>query len=99
MWHTVAEYCDDDVLATEAVFNHLSADFTARKILADLADATVNDTTNTLTGKIIFGSNRKPQSQFKYRNLAEPVFELEPDVEEFLKEIAPEMMAVRHGKA
>lgn len=99
MWIQVAEYCDDDVIATEAVFNHLSADFTARKILADLADATVNDTTNTLTGKIIFGSNRKPQSEFKYRNLAEPVFELEPDVEAFLKEIAPEMMSVRHGAA
>ena len=99
LWVTVAEYCDDDVIATEAVFNHLSADFTARKILADLANATVNDTTNTLTGKIIFGNNRKPQGQFKYRNLAEPVFELEPEVEEFLKEIAPEMMSVRHGAA
>lgn len=99
IWHKVAEYCDDDVLATEAVFNHLSADFTARKILADLAEATVNDTTNTLTGKIIFGNNRKPQSQFNYRNLAEPVFELDPEVKEFLTEIAPEMMSVRHGEA
>ena len=99
LWHTVAEYCDDDVLATEAVFNHLSADFTARKILADLANGIPNDTTNTLTGKIIFGNNRKPQSQFNYRNLAEPVFELEPEMEEFLTEIAPEMMAVRHGEA
>ena len=99
MWVKVAEYCDDDVLATEAVFNHLSADFTARRILADLADATVNDTTNTLTGKIIFGKERKPQSQFKYRNLAEPVFELDDDVKEFLNEIAPEMMSIRHGEA
>mgnify|MGYP002515135122 CR=1 FL=1 len=55
LWAKVAEYCDDDVLATEAVFNHLSADFTARLILADLADGIPNDTTNTLTGKIIFG--------------------------------------------
>lgn len=99
MWDKVAEYCDDDVIATEAVFNHLAADFTARRILADLADATVNDTTNTLTGKIIFGNNRKPQSQFRHRNLAEPVYELEPEVKEFLEEIAPEMMAVRHGDA
>ena len=99
LWEKVAEYCDDDVIATEAVFNHLEADFTARKILADLAEASVNDTTNTLTGKIIFGKERKPQSQFIYRNLAEPVFELDHEVEEFLKEIAPEMMAVRHGEA
>lgn len=99
LWGQVAEYCDDDVIATEAVFNHLSADFTARQILADLANGTVNDTTNSLTGKIIFGNNRNPQNEFNYRNLAEPVFELEPDVEEFLKEIAPEMMTVRHGEA
>ena len=99
IWHKVAEYCDDDVLATEAVFNHLSADFTARKILADLANGIPNDTTNTLTGKIIFGNNRKPQSQFNYRNLAEPVFELDPEMKEFLQEIAPEMMAIRHGEA
>ena len=99
LWPKVAEYCDDDVLALEAVFNHLSADFTARQILADLAGGTVNDTTNTLTGKIIFGNNRKPQSEFRYRNLAEPVHYLEPEVKEFLDEIMPEMMAVRHGEA
>lgn len=101
LWPKVAEYCDDDVLALEAVFDHLSADFTARQILADLAGggSTVNDTTNTLTGRIIFGNNRKPQGEFNYRNLAEPVFALEPDVMEFLKEIAPEMMAEPHGEA
>lgn len=98
LWHKVAEYCDDDVLALEAVFNHLSADFTARQILADLAGGTVNDTTNTLTGKIIFGNNRKPQGEFRYRNLAEPVHTLDPEVKDFLKEVAPEMMAVRHGE-
>lgn len=99
LWSKVAEYCDDDVLALEAVFNHLSADFVARQILADFAGGTVNDTTNTLTGKIIFGNNRKPQSEFQYRNLAEPVHELDPEVKEFLEEIMPEMMAERHGEA
>ena len=61
MWFKVAEYCDNDVLATEAVFNHLKGDFTARQILADLAGGTVNDTTNSLTTKIIFGKERKPK--------------------------------------
>ncbi len=69
MWTKVAEYCDNDVLATEAVFNARKADFTARQILADVAGMTVNDTTNSLTTKIIFGGNRKPQGQFNYRNL------------------------------
>ena len=60
-WIEVAEYCDNDVIATEAVFNNLKGDFTARKILADLAGMTVNDTTNTLTTRIIFGKERHPQ--------------------------------------
>lgn len=59
-WHLVAEYCDWDVLATQAVFEHLKGDFLARQILADLAGMSVNDTTNTLTTRIIFGKNRKP---------------------------------------
>lgn len=99
LWTKVAEYCDNDVIATEAVFNELKGDFTARQILADLAGGTVNDKTNTLTGKIIFGTERKPQSQFNWRNLAEPVYHLDADVIEFLKEAAPEMMAERHGEA
>lgn len=61
MWEKVAEYCDNDVIATEKVFNHLQADFTARKILADLAGMTVNDTTNSLTTRIIFGKERNPK--------------------------------------
>ena len=70
-WIEVAEYCDNDVIATEAVFNHLKADFTARQILADVADMSVNDTTNSLTTKIIFGNNRKPQDQFNYRDMGD----------------------------
>ena len=61
LWVKVAEYCDNDVIATEAVFNHLKGDFIARKILADLAGMTVNDTTNSLTTRIIFGKERHPQ--------------------------------------
>ena len=99
LWHKVAEYCDNDVIATEEVHNKRTADFLARQILADLAGGTENDTTNSLTTKIIFGNNRKPQAQFCYRDLAEPVFELDDDVYEFLCEVAPEMMAERHGEA
>lgn len=79
-WIEVAEYCDNDVIATEAVFDANQADFVARKIQVDLVklmhdlnDVSVNDTTNALSGKIIFGRNTKPQSQFNWRNLAEPV--------------------------
>ena len=71
MWEKVAEYCDNDVLATEAVFNNRQADWTARQILADIAGMTVNDTTNSLTTKIIFGDDKNPQAQFNYRHMGD----------------------------
>lgn len=77
LWPKVAEYCDNDVIATEAVFNERRGDFAARQILAKLANGCVNDTTNSLSAKIIFGNNRKPQDQFNYRDLSQPVPETE----------------------
>ncbi len=99
LWTKVAEYCDNDVIATEASFVYLKADWTARQILADLADMTVNDTTNSLTQKIIFGNNRKPQDQFNYRDLAEPIYDLDEETYQFLAEACPEMMECTHGEA
>ena len=98
LWIKVAEYCDNDVISTEAAFEYLFADWTARQILADLAEMTVNDTTNTLTTRIIFGKERKPQSEFNYRNLAEPVHGLDEETYEFLAEACPEMMVQTHGE-
>lgn len=68
LWDKVAEYCDNDVIATEAVFEARKADFIAREILADLAGGIPNDTTNSLTAKIIFGDERHPK--LIYTNLA-----------------------------
>ena len=61
LWDKIADYCCWDVAATEAVFNHLKGDYTARLILADLANGCPNDTTNTLAGKFIFGNEKHPQ--------------------------------------
>lgn len=71
MWEKVASYCDNDVIATEAVFNARKSDFLAREILADVAGMTVNDTTNSLTTRIIFGSNKRPQGVFNYRDMGD----------------------------
>ena len=71
LWEKVAEYCDNDVISTEAVWDATQADFLAREILAELAGGTVNDTTNTLTTRLIFGNNRKPQGSFNYRFLGD----------------------------
>ena len=71
LWTKVAEYCDNDVIATEAVFNARKQDFIAREILADISGLSVNATTNQHTTRIIFGSEKKPQSQFVYTDLSE----------------------------
>ena len=71
LWPKVAEYCDNDVIATEAVFEARHDDFVARQILADIAGMTVNDTSNSLTTRIIFGTERRPQSQFNYRDMGD----------------------------
>ena len=84
LWTKVAEYCDNDVLATEALFysKDRQADFVAREILADLAGMTVNDTTNSLTTRIIFGREKHPK--LVYTDLAtgksDSVVEVEPDI-------------------
>jgi hypothetical protein len=59
-WDDIADYCANDVVATEAVFYHLKTDWKARQILADLAGMTVNDPTNRLTLRIVFGKERHP---------------------------------------
>ena len=71
MREAALEYCANDVLATEAVFKARHADFVAREVLADVAGMTVNDTTNSLTTRIIFGTNKHPQSEFNYRNMGD----------------------------
>ena len=84
LWDKVAEYCDNDVLATEALFysKDRQADFVAREILADLAGMTVNDTTNSLTTRIIFGREKHPK--LVYTDLAtgksDSVVDVEPDI-------------------
>ena len=79
-WEEVAAYCDNDVLATEAVWNARQADFVAREIQVELVkklhgitNVSVNNTTNELSTLIIFGNNKNPQSEFNYRNLSKPV--------------------------
>jgi len=66
----VVEYCANDVISTEAVFESRRQDFVARQILAELSGLTVNDTTQKHTAKIIFGNDRNPQASFIYTDLS-----------------------------
>lgn len=85
-WNRVAEYCMNDVEATEQVFLANQSDFRAREILVELANAlrgpgsTVNDMTNTLTAKLIVGNDKNPQALFNYPDLSKefPGYEFNP---------------------
>ena len=75
LWEKVADYCVNDVIATEAVFEANQGDFVAREILADIAGGTVNDTTNSLTTKIIFGNEKHPELVYTDLSIEFPGYE------------------------
>jgi energy-coupling factor transporter ATP-binding protein EcfA2 len=66
----VVDYCANDVIATEAVFEARRQDFVARQILAELSGLSVNHTTQNHTAKIIFGNDKDPQGNFVYTDLS-----------------------------
>lgn len=67
----VVEYCVNDVMSLEVVFESRKEDFNARLILAELSGLSVNDTTQKHTARIIFGDDRNPQRSFIYTHLSE----------------------------
>ena len=70
LWEKVADYCCNDVVATEAVFDYLKEDWEARQILASISGLSVNEKTNKHSARIIFGKNKHPQSEFIYTDLS-----------------------------
>jgi len=70
LWDKVAEYCDDDVIATEAAFYDRYGDFVARKILSKLSGLSVNSTTKYHTARIIFGIDNTYKDEFVYTDLS-----------------------------
>jgi len=65
----VVEYCVNDVIATEAVFEDRYQDFVARQILSELSGMSINTTTQNHTAKIVFGGDRDANRQFVYTPL------------------------------
>ena len=60
-WDEVADYCANDVIATEKTAEACHQDFVAREILAKLSGLTVGHTTRQHTTKIIFGNDKHPE--------------------------------------
>lgn len=70
MWERVVDYCCNDVVTLEQVFEDRMQDYVARQILAELSGLRVNDTTQRHAAKIIFGDEREPQHDFIYTDLS-----------------------------
>ena len=86
----VIEYCKNDVLATEAVWDKTQPDFKKHEMLAAITGSTVNDTTNTLTTRMIFGNDKNPQKEFNYRfmgDIPNEIYVLDTDTMEYHKEV------------
>lgn len=60
-WKTVAEYCANDVIATEAVWDANQEDVKARKALAKISGLSINERNRAHAARIIFGNNKNPQ--------------------------------------
>ena len=70
LFDKVADYCENDVRATEVTWKARQQDVVARRILAELSGLTVNDPTAKHTAQIIFEGDRNPHSSFVYTKLA-----------------------------
>ena len=68
-WQEIADYCCNDVVATEKVAEACKQDFVAREVLAKLSGLSVGHTTRQHVTKIIFGNNRNPE--LVYTDLSE----------------------------
>ena len=60
-WKLVAEYCANDVIATEAVWDANQEDVKARKALAKISGLSINERNRAHAARIIFGNNKNPK--------------------------------------
>ena len=59
-WDIVAEYCCNDVLATEAVLDAVQEDVKAREILSKISGLSINERNRAHAAQIIFGGVKNP---------------------------------------
>ena len=68
-WQEVSDYCDNDVLATEAVMDAIEGDIKAREIVSIISGLSVNCTDNEHTAAYIFGKDKAHKAEFVYTDL------------------------------
>lgn len=69
-WERCAEYCKNDVRATEAVFDAIYSDYEARCIMSEISGLPVNVKGNAHSSKIIFQGEPNHKDEFVYTDLS-----------------------------
>ncbi len=69
-WKEFGDYCENDVISCEMVFDYLQDDWDSRCILAEISGLTAYDTTNRHTTEILTHGITDPQSQYVYTDLS-----------------------------
>lgn len=59
-WQEVGDYCENDVIATEATFNARYSDYVAYEMVAEIVGMPVNSNGNSMAARLIFGNDKNP---------------------------------------
>lgn len=91
-WNRTANYCANDVVATEEVFKATYNDYVARKIISELSGLPLNATTQDHAAAFLFGDDKRPQDKFVYTDLSNefPGYKFERGVSTYMGDIASE---------
>lgn len=96
-WGEVAAYCDNDVIATKALYHKIKGDIRAREIVSVISGLSVNTPDNKHTAKYIFGDDKHHKDQFIYTDLTKefPEYKFENGHSTYFGEEVGEGGAVR----
>lgn len=61
LWDNIADYCVNDVIATEALFHHLKSDFEVRRLLSKMSGLSVNEPNRKHFIRILVGNEQHPK--------------------------------------
>lgn len=91
-WPRVVEYCTNDVIATEKVFDATQSDYKARQILSAISGLSMNATTNQHTTQIVFEGNKNTEQDLVYTDLSDtfPGYKYEFGVSTYRGEVVGE---------
>ena len=70
LWKKVGDYCQNDVIATEAVFEATITDWKARCMMVEMTGLSHNHTIQQHVAQMVFGDVKEPWHEFIYTDLS-----------------------------